>query len=241
MRITRAALLLLSSALLGASLGGQSTAALDARPTLAVMYFSNSSLVRHDEYEPLSKGMAEMLITELSANPGIRVVERAQLQKLLDEQNLAKDGRVDEQTVVKIGKLLGAKHMLFGGFIVDPRETMRLDIRSVDVETSVIEYTQSITGKASHVLDLISELGGKVNRGLKLPPIPASVHSAMPQKPPDGATKRDQLLSTVLLGRALTEQDKGNRPGAMELFQKAFDAYPDNPRPKAILVALKDQ
>src|SRR5687768_17283149 len=55
----------------------------DTRPTVAVMYFTNAALVRNDEYAPLSKGIAEMLITELAGNRSIRVVERDQLQKLL--------------------------------------------------------------------------------------------------------------------------------------------------------------
>ncbi|MEP6692694.1 MAG: CsgG/HfaB family protein [Gemmatimonadaceae bacterium] len=242
MKMTRAALVPLALAMTAAPLAAQG--AHDSRPTVAVMYFSNSALVRHDEYEPLSKGMAEMLITELTTNPGIRVVEREQLQKLLDEQNLAKDGRVDPETAVKIGKLLGAKHMLFGGFVIDPKENMRLDLRSVDAETSTIEYVESIRGKADNLLDLIAELGGKVNKGLKLPPIAAGavVKPAMHQdKPADGAVKGNQLRSVVLMGRALSEKDKGNKAGAIELYQKSVDAYPDNQRAKALLVALQSE
>ena len=46
----------------------------DNRPTVAVLYFTNSALTRHEEYQPLSKGIADMLITELSASPAIQVV-----------------------------------------------------------------------------------------------------------------------------------------------------------------------
>ena len=34
-----------------------------AAPTVAIMYFNNGSLVDHDEYEPMRKGMADILIT----------------------------------------------------------------------------------------------------------------------------------------------------------------------------------
>ena len=240
MRVPRASFLPLALLMASAPLRAQGGAA-DSRPTVAVMYFTNSSLVRHDQYEPLSKGVAEILITELAANSGIRVVERAQLQRLLDEQGLAKDGRVDPEVAVKIGKLLGAKHMLFGGFLIDPRENMRFDIRSVDTETSIIEYTQSITGKADRLLDLIADLGGRVNKGLKLPPLSVDTRPGGRDKPAEGASKGDQLRSLVLMGRALSEQDKGNKQGAIELYQKSVEAYPDNQRARTILVALKTQ
>src|SRR5262249_1434001 len=50
----------------------------DARPTVAVLYFDNGAIGRAADYEPLRKGMADMLITELSRNQNLRVVERDQ-------------------------------------------------------------------------------------------------------------------------------------------------------------------
>ena len=92
----------------------------DMRPTVAVLPFVNSAIGQaHTELEPLSKGIAELLLTELSQNPGIRVVERENILKLIAEQNLATDGRVDDATAARVGKLLGAKHMVTGSFITD--------------------------------------------------------------------------------------------------------------------------
>ncbi|MDQ6830928.1 MAG: CsgG/HfaB family protein [Gemmatimonadota bacterium] len=238
--LTRASVLAVAAALPVGALRAQAKTP-DDRPTIAVMYFSNAALVKHDEYEPLSKGMAEMLITELSANPALHVIEREQLQKLLDEQNLGGAGRVDQATAVKIGKLLGARHMLFGGFVIDFKNRMRLDLRSVDAETSTIEYVQSLTGNADNVLDLIAELGGKVSKGLKLPPNPTGTARPASLPAPSGgsAPKGDQLRSVVLMGRAMSEQDKGNNAGAIALYEKSIEAYPDNPRAKEILAQLK--
>ena len=162
----------------GASPGA---AASDRRPTLAVMYFTNAALLRHDEFAPLSKGIAEMLITELSSNTNVRVVERDQLQALLQEQNLGATDRVDKETAVRLGKVLGARHFLMGGFVIDPKENVRLDVRAVNVETSQIDHVESVTGKAENLLALISEMGGKLNRGLKLPAIPARAVSDTPR------------------------------------------------------------
>ena len=162
----------------GASPGAAAT---DRRPTLAVMYFTNAALLRHDEFAPLSKGIAEMLITELSSNTNVRVVERDQLQAVLQEQNLGATDRVDKETAVRLGKVLGARHFLMGGFVIDPRENVRLDVRAVNVETSQIDHVESVTGKAENLLALISEMGGKLNRGLKLPAIPVRPVSDTPR------------------------------------------------------------
>jgi TolB-like protein len=157
----------------------------DARPTLAVMYFTNAALLRHDDYAPLSKGIAEMLITELSANTKVRVVERDQLQALLQEQNLGATDRVDKETAVRLGKVLGARHFLMGGFVIDPKENVRLDVRAVNVETSQIDHVESVSGKAEDLLALIEQMGHKLNDGLKLPSIP-------PTARPAAGTPRDQ-------------------------------------------------
>ena len=162
--------LLVAGATGAQGLGAQSPER-DRRATVAILYFTNSALVRHQEYQPLSKGIAEMLITELSASPALQVVERSQLQSLLDEQNLGTSGRVDQETAVRIGKLLGAKHLLMGGFVIDTRGKLRLDLRAVDTETSQVVYVETVSGKAEEVLDLIADLGKRVSTRLKLPPL----------------------------------------------------------------------
>ena len=205
----------------------------DTRATVAVMYFTNSALVNHSEYEPLSKGIAEMLITELAASPALQVVERDRLQKLLEEQDLKSAGKVDQETAVQLGKILGARHMLMGGFVIDPRQNMRLDLRAVDVETSRVEYVETVSGKAEYLLSLISTLGAKVNSRLKLPPI-RTAHRT------EGKTsKSDQLRAVMLLSRALNEEDRGNVSGAIKLYREALGVYPQYDRAKVLLASAE--
>ena len=52
--------------------------------TLAVLDFENNSLFNVQENQPLSKGLAEMMITELNKIQAVRVVERQKLRSLLD-------------------------------------------------------------------------------------------------------------------------------------------------------------
>ena len=219
----------------------------DARPTVAVLYFTNGALVPGTDYGPLSKGMAEMLITEISRNPGVRVVERDRLQQLLAEQNLSSGDRVDKETAVKLGKLLGAHHLIMGGFIIQPNLATRIDIRSVNTETSQVEYVETVEGKADNMLAMVTQLGAKVNTGLKLPNIPMRV----PGTPGGSAgavgvvsrvasTKIDQLRAVMMMSSALEAQDRGDVPAAIALYKQAIDADPGFERPKVLLASLEN-
>src|SRR2546422_11482680 len=83
------------------------------------MPFDNGGSYGRDrgDFDALQKGIAGMLIWELAANPAARVVEREEIQKLIEEQNLGASGRVDAQTAAKIGKLVGARYVVLGTFI----------------------------------------------------------------------------------------------------------------------------
>lgn len=213
----------------------QGAASADSRPTVAVLYFTNGAIGKNADYAPLSKGMAEMLITELSANTNIRVVERDRLQSLLDEQNLSSSGRVEAGTAARLGKTLGARHMLMGTFVIDPKEQMRLDVRAINTETSELEYATSITGKADKMLAMLAELGAKVNAGLKLPAVPASVTPGAAT----GSNGPNQMRAMMLIGRALEEQDQKRASSAIALLKESLVANPQNTRAKALLATAE--
>jgi curli biogenesis system outer membrane secretion channel CsgG len=202
--------------------------------TVAVLDFSNSALVGTANYAPLSKGIADMLITQLASNKSIRVVEREQLQAVLTELDLASSTRVDPQTAAKVGKLLGARYFLTGGFLVDSKERMRLDIRAVNVETSEVVYVETVEGKAEDVISLIGGLSTKVNNGLRLP---AMRTAALPE--PTKVSAANQYRAFFLVSRSIEEQDKKNFPAAIALLREALDIYPNFERAQVRLASLQ--
>ena len=225
---------LLAASLAAAALplSAQSTGA-DTRPTVAVLYFTNSSLVDFASYAPLSKGMAEMMISEIAQNSAVRVVERDRLQTLLEEQNLQSSDRVDKSTAVKLGKTLGAGHMLMGSFIIDPSKTMRIDVRSVNTETGQIEYTESVSGKSDKLLDLVIQLGAKVNAGLKLPALKTASTTVPAAKSPN------QFKALMAMSQALEAEDKKDINSATTLYKSAVALNPDFDRAKTRLASLQ--
>ena len=115
-----------------------------------------------------------MLISELKANDAWRVVEREEIQKLTDEQNLGASGRVDPQTATKIGKIVGARYDVTGTFI-DNMGTWRVDIRLINGETSEIIKTESATGAQDKLFGLIADVAQRLMKDAYLPPLPEDV------------------------------------------------------------------
>jgi len=80
----------------------------------------------------------EVLIARLLQSRRVEVVERQALDKVLEELNLSCSGLADKDACLRVGKIIGARKMLFGTyFLLDGR--LHLLVRVVDVETSLID------------------------------------------------------------------------------------------------------
>jgi len=201
---------------LAAQGGGQ-----DTRPGIAVFAFTNGGSYgqQKEDYDALERGMAGMLISELGANPSLRVVERENIQRLVDEQNLGASGRVDAQTAAKVGKLVGARYAVMGDFI-DLYGDFRVDVRVVNVETSEIIKTEKVTMQREHLFDIVRNLATALNKGLNLPPLSRQVsEQRMNRQVPTEAL--------TFYSRALLYHDRGQKDKAIEMFQRAITVFPD--------------
>ena len=208
----------------------------DTRPGIAVMPFQNGGSYGQDKenFEALEKGLAGMLISELAQNPGARVVERENVQSLLGEQDLGKDGRVDAATAAKVGKLVGARYMVLGSF-VDLYGHFRVDARLVDVETSeILKVVRSDPKyeKREEMFKLIQSLAERLMAETKLPPLSAEVSRAV-------KARNVPTEALTYYSRALLYQDRGDKTKAAEFFSKAVEIFPDYSEAKAGLVRVR--
>jgi hypothetical protein len=119
--------------------------------------------------------------------------------------------------------------------VIDPKERMRMDIRAINTETSELEYAASVSGKADNMLELLAQLGAKLNAGLKLPSVPTGFQEGAAV----GAKGPNQLKSMMLLSRALEQQDRKNTAQAVALYKESLQANPDNARAKTLLATLE--
>ncbi|MEO8200379.1 MAG: CsgG/HfaB family protein [Gemmatimonadota bacterium] len=208
------------AALALAALSPIAARAQDSRPGIAVMPFENGGSYGRDkeDFEALQQGIPAMLISELSRNPAARVVDRSDINRILGEQNLVTQGRVDAATAARVGKLVGARYMIMGSFI-DHYGKMRIDARIVDVETSEILKVVAVGPKEREKLfDMISDAATAVMAGTKLPPLPTQQASAGPRHIPTEAL--------TYYSRALLYQDRGEKDKAIEYYNRAIAAFP---------------
>lgn len=130
------------------------TAFLFGQSRLAVMNFKNDGAV---QYNYLESGIANMLSTTLASSRQIRVVERVQLDKILEEMQLGMTGLIDPSTAARVGKIVGAQYVVIGSFINLGR-AIRMDAKVVNVETALI-----IPGATAWVkTDIVENLDGAV-------------------------------------------------------------------------------
>ena len=135
MRFSRIARCALVAPVLWLALGTATTteARAEDKITVAVLYFDYNG--SSEELSFLRKGLAQMLIADLTGTPGIAVVERIRLEEILKELDLNKSKRIDRRSAVQVGKLLGAHYIVFGSYTVF-REQLIVSATISKVETS---------------------------------------------------------------------------------------------------------
>ncbi len=194
----------------------------DSRPGIAVMRFDNAGshgdAAEAENFEALEVGLQDMLISELSQNSELRLVERGALQELLREQELGAQGRIEAETAARIGRLIGARYMILGSF-VDVFEQVRMDARVVDVETGELLRARGVQDRREQIYGIVVELAQAITEGLELPELPQAVREARREReiPAEAVT---------LYSRALVFQDAGRTDEARELLQRVTTDFP---------------
>ena len=183
------------------------------KPVVAVLYFDNNSIGRDArDYDGVGKGMAELMINDLLANPAVQVVERERVQALLVEQNLTRQGSIDPATAIRLGKIIGAQYMITGGFLSDGRGNFVLTARTINVETSAIGNPTRVNAKGDDVLGMIAQLSTKMTSEMKLPvlrvgegPAPAGQPAAQPAAAPANIEQKAAPAETKAAAPAQTK------------------------------------
>ena len=93
----------------------QSGAAAPEPNSIAVQAFVNHG---DAQYRAMAKGLAAMVIADLSKVPGLSVLEREKVQLLMDEAKLGDSGLADRASAVRSGRLMRAEKVIVGNFEV---------------------------------------------------------------------------------------------------------------------------
>lgn len=181
--------------------------------TVAVMPFTFSG--SDSTYAPLGRGLAELVLSDLSNVGRLRVVERIRLQALLDELELGLSDAVASGTAPRVGSLLGAGRLVGGSISVKEDEELRINTSVVRLEGTVESPDDGVTeGPIEDYYRLTNEIVfGLVDRfGIALT---AEERAAIEQVP------TRNLQAFLAYSRGLLSEDQGNFRRAARQFEQA--------------------
>jgi len=216
--------------------------------TVAVFDFDS----RDEAVRDLGPKVATLVNADLSVEPQIVTVERAELEKVLGEQELGLSGTVNPESAAKIGQLTGAKVLVTGRVFKADDQTI-LVAKVIGTETSRVYGEMVQGGSSAKLVDLAADLSKKIAAdvtaksdtlvakvetreeriakikqalaGRKLPVVSVKIgeqHFGRPVIDPAAQTELSLILQQC--GFTLADNDSTNKP-AIEITGDAFSAY----------------
>jgi len=183
------------------------------RPAVAVMYFE--SLSGDEEIRWLSKGLPNMLITDLAQTPGLDVVSSERIQKILKQIGQDDLENIDKGVVEEVARRAGAGAVVVGS-IFKSGEEVRIDVQVQDVSSGRILSADRVQGQ--DVFPLVDELTGRIRSSLQMGDSPADRPLADVTTP---SLEAFQLFSDGLDARRNLRWED-----ARQLFEKAVAIDP---------------
>ncbi len=181
--------------------------------TVAVCYYKDVS--QNKELQGFQKGLAAMVISDLSKIKSLTIVERIRMQALLQEMKLGQTGIVDQKTAPRVGRLIGAENLVVGTLSGDIQVTTTLASSS----TGKIKGTTAATiSKAAFF---------EIPKGIVLDT--AKIMGVEPtdeEKAAIGTPHTKNYSAALHYGLALDALDAGHWEQAKDLFAKALREDP---------------
>ena len=176
------------------------------------------SIVGAPEYEPLSRGLAQILTSDLAMLERFRMVERLQVSALLDEMRLGRTTRVDPPTAARVGRMLQAGSMVQGLAVIDFQEDTRFEasvvlsdgeVTAPSVQTGVLERLLDMEKRV--VIDIANQLGYYLSE--------AEIRLIL-----ENGTQN--LIAFLSYSRGLVAEDLGDYNAAAFHYREAVQADP---------------
>jgi hypothetical protein len=181
----------------------------------------------------------------------VRLVERDRLEEILAELKLGQSAKIDPQSAAKVGRLLGARYMVLGGYF-DLMETLRADARVVEVETGKVIQSTGASGKPQDFLTVEQTLSAALSKILAektsplpkepgkidkpaTPPVKVPMQKGAPKGSMEGSKTAERpkppkaltIKTAVKYSKALHAIDKGDKEGARKELQAVVKEQPD--------------
>jgi tetratricopeptide (TPR) repeat protein len=168
--------------------------------------------------QPLSRGLAELLTSDLAMVRSLRLLERVQIGALLDELKLGQSDRAEASTAARVGRLLRAERMVQGVASITQNGPVRLQATIVHGDGTVRSGAQA-NGTFKQLLDLEKQLvfGLAAQLGIQL--TVAERQRILQQGPKN-------LVAFLAYSEGLDALDRGDYRAAAAAFSASVRADP---------------
>ena len=170
-------------------------------------------------FRSLSRGLAELITTDLAMLRSIRLLERMHVGALLDELRLSQTGRVDPATASRMGRLLRAERLVQGvAGITSERQPVRLNLTLVAGNGTVVAGPE-VSGRFRDLLELEKQVVLGLGPALGIQITEAERQRILGQGPKN-------LTAFLAYSRGLEAMDRGDYGAAARHFGDAVRADP---------------
>ena len=183
--------------------------------TLAVLPMT---IAGDSSLQPLSRGLAELLTTDLALVRSLRLLERVQVGALLDELKLGQSARADAATAARVGRLLRAERMVQGVAAITENGPVRMSATVVRGNGEVRAGAQA-NGTFKQLLDLEKQLVFGIATQLGIQLTEAERQRILRQGPKN-------LAAFLAYSQGLEALDRGDYRAAAAAFSAAVRADP---------------
>ena len=180
--------------------------------TVAVMPFTFTGA--DTTIQPLGRGLAQLLVTDLAKSRQIRVLARERMQAILTELKLSDSAQTDPSTALRSGHLLRAARVVQGAVAGLPGNQLQVNAAVVNVTTANVAATARQRDQLSRVFDLEKQLAVSLFTSMGIQLTPAE-QQAIEQRP------TQNVQAFLLYSRGLEAQDRGDFAAARAAFTQA--------------------
>ena len=187
--------------------------------TVAVFPFSY--LGANPELKPLERGLTYLVITDLSKVKRLTLLDRAQVQSLVDEMGLTQSGAVDPATGARSGRLLKAQDVVQGALQdAGANDRLKLDANVVATVTTSVVATGSSANQLPQLFDMEKAVVLQLLQKMGIT-LSAAEQRAISERP------TADLQAFLAFSQGLEAEDRGDYQAAANAYQAATTRDPN--------------
>ncbi|MBN1782123.1 tetratricopeptide repeat protein [bacterium] len=129
--------------------------------SVVVTYFLNLS--DNVEWDPLQKGLAEIIAQDLSTIPNLVVIDRVKLNRLMSELGLNPVSMREPGVQQRVARILGARYLINGSYLITDDLKMTLDSEIITAETNATALSMNFDGNLARFFKIEKELAMRIS------------------------------------------------------------------------------